>query len=273
MDTDTSDISKSADTSNRADLGQSVQSSVCSKHILTKRSLIENTSTSGQDSNICLEDLLAIKQAEKPDARFWQNFEEQLEERTLRACMREEPWYRTPMGAPLSSALSAALSSAFSFASARREPVSGRSLFKIPSLARSMTSVFACGLIAWIGLALIVDKQSFKNPASWDANKDILIVESTAVPSHGLVAPSDGKNDDYLLMEIDGLASVEQDFAVEIITIKSRTESTDFAADAIPIVIGDSVDYSDSAVHSSEALNRLNARSINPYTQLASFAF
>ena len=270
MDTDTSDTSKSADTSNRADLGQSVQSSVCSKHILTKRSLIENTS--GQDSNICLEDLLAIKQAEKPDVRFWQNFEDQLEERTLRACMLEEPWYRTPTGA-LSSALSAALSSAFSFASARREPGSGRSLFKIPSLARSMTSVFACGLIAWIGLALIVDKQSFKNPATWDANKDILIAESTAVPSHGLVAPSDGKNDNYLLMESDGLASVEQDFAVEIITIKSRTEATDFAADAIPIVIGDSVDYSDSAVHSSEALNRLNARSINPYTQLASFAF
>ena len=136
-----------------------------------------------------------------------------------------------------------------------------------------MTSVFACGLIAWIGLALIVDNQSFKKPATWDAKKDILIAESTAVPSYGFVASSDGKNDDYLLMESDSLASVEQDFAVEIITIKSRTEATDFAADAIPIVIGDSVDYSDSAVHSSEALNQLNARSINPYTQLASFAF
>ena len=260
MDTDTSD------TSNRADLGQSVQTSVCSKHILTKRSLIENTS--GQDSNICLEDLLAIKQAEKPDVRFWQNFEDQLEERTLRACMLEERWYRTPI-----AALSAALSSAFSVASARGESGSSRTLFKVPSLARSITSAFACGLIAWIGMALIVDKQSFKNPAAWDANKDILIAESTAVPSYSLIAPSDGKNDDYLLMESDSLASVEQDFAVEIITIKSRTEATDFAADAIPVVIGDSVDYSDSAVHSSEALNQLNARSINPYTQLASFAF
>ena len=122
-------------------------------------------------------------------------------------------------------------------------------------------------------MALIVDKQSFKNPATWDANKDILIAESTTVPSYGLVVPSDGKNNDYLLIESDGLASVEQDFAVEIITIKSRTEDADFAADAIPVVIGDSVDYSDSAVHSSEALNQLNARSINPYTQLASFAF
>ncbi len=260
MDTDTSD------TSNRADLGQSVQTSLCSKHILTKRSLIENTS--GQDLNICLEDLLAIKQAEKPDVRFWQNFEDQLEERTLRACMLEEPWYRTPM-----ATLSTALSSAFSFASAEGETGSSRSLFKIPSLAKSMTSAFACGLITLIGMALIVDKQSFKNPATWDANKDILIAESTTVPSYGLVVPSDGKNNDYLLIESDGLASVEQDFAVEIITIKSRTEDADFAADAIPVVIGDSVDYSDSAVHSSEALNQLNARSINPYTQLASFAF
>ena len=121
MDTDTSDIS------NRADIAQAdVQSSVCSKHILNKCSLIKNSS--GQDSNICLEDLLAIKQAEKPDVRFWQNFEDQLEERTLRACMLEERWYRTPIDAL--SSVPAALSSALSFASARREHGSSHSLLK-----------------------------------------------------------------------------------------------------------------------------------------------
>lgn len=240
MDTDTSDMPKTC---------QTPQSS---------------KSNLNKGSNIRLEDLLAIKQAEQPDARFWQTFDYQLEERTLRACMHEEPWYRAPLRA-LSSALSSAL--------ATRGPSSDSSHFRIPSLSRIVTSVFACGLVAWIGLGLLVDKQTLQNPVSEDF---LTLTESTSVPLYGAAVASDGNggnNTDYVLLESDGLASVEQDFAVEIITIKSKAQDYDFAADAIPVVIGDSVDYSDSAVHSSEVTNQLNARSINPYTQLASFAF
>lgn len=252
-----------------------------SKRNSTKRNSTKPNSTTG--SEIRLEDLLAMKQAEQPDARFWQSFDEQLEERTLRACMRGEPWYKSPVRA---------LSSAF-----------GDIDFTVPNLSRLVTaasaSAFACGLIAWIGLGLFVDEQTVQNPASenfvtlTELNLDsmasyenanatpnatpnanaILNANSTLNTNAIEIGSGNETGNDYVLVDSKGSASVEEDFAVEIISIKNRAEDYDFAADAIPVVIGDSVDYSDSAVHSDEALNELNARSINSYTQLASFAF
>lgn len=248
-----------------------------SKRNSTKRNSTKLNSTTG--SEIRLEDLLAIKQAEQPDARFWQSFDEQLEERTLRACMRGEPWYKSPVRA---------LSSAF-----------GDIDFTVPNLSRLVTaasaSAFACGLIAWIGLGLFVDEQTVQNPASenfvtlTELNLDSMASyeNANAIPNANAtlnanstlnanaieIGSGNETGNDYVLVDSKGSASVEEDFAVEIISIKNRAEDYDFAADAIPVVIGDSVDYSDSAVHSDEALNELNARSINSYTQLASFAF
>ncbi|MAV39769.1 MAG: hypothetical protein CML12_04245 [Puniceicoccaceae bacterium] len=248
-----------------------------SKRNSTKRNSTKLNSTTG--SEIRLEDLLAIKQAEQPDARFWQSFDEQLEERTLRACMRGEPWYKSPMRA-LSSAL-------------------GDIDFTVSNLSRLVTaasaSAFACGLIAWIGLGLFVDEQTVQNPASenfvtlTELNLDSMASyeNANAIPNANAtlnanstlnanaieIGSGNETGNDYVLVDSKGSASVEEDFAVEIISIKNRAEDYDFAADAIPVVIGDSVDYSDSAVHSDEALNELNARSINSYTQLASFAF
>lgn len=258
MDTDTSKICKTS--------GSSKLNSTSGS---TKPNSTKPNSTKG--SEIRLEDLLAIKQAEQPDARFWQSFDEQLEERTLRACMRGEPWYKSPMRA-LSSAL-------------------GNIDFTVPNLSRLVTSAsasafafaFACGLVAWIGLGLFVDEQTVQNPASenfvtlTELNSDSVASYENAIEIPNANAIEIGSaietGNDYVLVDSKGLASVEEDFAVEIISIKNRAEDYDFAADAIPVVIGDSVDYSDSAVHSDEALNELNARSINSYTQLASFAF
>lgn len=261
MDTDKTRICKTSGSSKRNS----------TKRNSTKLNPTKPNSTTG--SEIRLEDLLAIKQAEQPDARFWQSFDEQLEERTLRACMRGEPWYKSPVRA---------LSSAF-----------GDIDFTVPNLSRLVTaasaSAFACGLIAWIGLGLFVDEQTVQNPASenfvtlTELNLDSMASyeNANAIPNANAILNANAieigsgneTGNDYVLVDSKGSASVEEDFAVEIISIKNRAEDYDFAADAIPVVIGDSVDYSDSAVHSDEALNELNARSINSYTQLASFAF
>lgn len=245
MDTDTSD------TPNKCETSQSSKSN-------TKKGL-----------NIRLEDLLAVKKAEQPDAQFWQTFDRQLEERTLRACMNKEPWYRTSI-----RALASALSSTITTAATAKAPSLNNFHFRMPSLSRLVTSVFACGLVAFIGLGLFMDKDALQNFASENFVRFAGV--SSAVQSYEAaeaVVANEGRDTNYVLVESDGLASVEQDFAVEIITIKSRAEDYDFAADSIPVVIGDSVDYSDSAVHSNEVSNQLSARSINPYTQLASFAF
>lgn len=240
MDTDISD------TSNTIGIGKAVQDA----H--TQSSL--NKSKLNEQSKLSLEDLLAVKKAEKPDARFWQNFDNQLEERTLRACMHEEPWYRNPIRtshALISTALSVTL-----------DRLDFRMASSLSTVSKLVTSAAACTLIALVGISVFVGKASLPESASGNDT---------------MLAANDSSNSDYVLVENASLASVEEDFAVEIITIKSRTEDSVFAADSIPVVISDSVDYSDSAVHSSvhsnESKNQLNARLINPYTQLASFAF
>ena len=45
------------------------------------------------DIKITLEDLLMLKRDEKPPVEFWEGFERELHQKTLRALVVNEPWY------------------------------------------------------------------------------------------------------------------------------------------------------------------------------------
>ena len=79
----------------------------------------------------------------------------------------------------------------------------------------------------------------------------------------------DGKNDDYLLIESDGLVSVEQDFPSGI-TIKSRTEATDFTLSRSPLSSGRVIILIQPC---TSGFKSTECPFDNPYTQFASFAF
>jgi hypothetical protein len=44
-------------------------------------------------NNVTLEELLRFKRAEKPDEAFWNRFDQELHQRTLRALVKKDPWY------------------------------------------------------------------------------------------------------------------------------------------------------------------------------------
>jgi hypothetical protein len=62
---------------------------ICEKTNLNK---MGKTTGKNQDE-IKLEDLLRFKRAEKPDEAFWDRFDQELHQRTLRALVKKDPWY------------------------------------------------------------------------------------------------------------------------------------------------------------------------------------
>lgn len=51
-------------------------------------------STQQPEFKITLEDILRLKRREKPSAEFWDRFDRELRQKTLRALVDEEPWHR-----------------------------------------------------------------------------------------------------------------------------------------------------------------------------------
>jgi hypothetical protein len=49
--------------------------------------------TEDRQDNVSLEDLLRFKRTEKPNEAFWNRFDQELHQRTLRALVKKDPWY------------------------------------------------------------------------------------------------------------------------------------------------------------------------------------
>lgn len=112
----------------------------------------------------------------------------------------------------------------------------------------------ACALVILMGIAMYINLSPEGKILKSDVNyqeKNLMITEEFS---------------DYAVAISDTL---EKNYAVEVISIQGGSETNDFEADTISVVIGDSVDYSDSPFYESSDTFRVS----NQYTQLASFAF
>ncbi len=212
-----------------------------------------------KNSNIRLEDLLKLKKAEQPSSEFWRRFDKQLKRRTLQTCIKDISWYRSILRL-INNQISAILSiNHASFGCDLNKSWLGKMV--------ATASVFL--ILSCIALYLQIDSIEDRSIIATDSK--VISVESQSIKELAEInkkrAEISASSNDFLAVVED--EKLDKDYGVEIISIANKSEAIEFASDAIPVIIGDAVDYSDSLVNSVEFTKKY----LNPYPQLANFAF
>ena len=207
-------------------------------------------------SHIRLEDLLKLKKAEQPSSEFWNRFDKQLKKRTLQTCIKEITWYQEILRV-IHNQLGAIFTLNFlSDGCGRNMPWLGK--------ITATTSVFV--ILLCITFYLQID--SIEDRTIIAAGSNVNLVESTSIKKIVEAGAEISASSNEFLAVVES-EKLDKDYGVEIISIANKSEGVEFASDAIPIVIGDAVDYSDSLVNTVE----FTKKSLSPYAQLANFAF
>lgn len=200
-------------------------------------------------SKVSISNLLKVKKAEKPSEEFWDRFDRQLKSRTIQTCIKDKPWHLI-----LSDKLNTCFNKVLSFNFVNLNLESLNVLFKFKS--------FLVCLFFTLITFVIYFQNNFNEGLLHDVNSMSVNFE---INSANNKTHFQGES----FFEFSGNDKLSKDYEIEIIPITSVVNGSEFESDAIPVVISDTVDYSDSYINTSE----ISLSSSSSYSQLASFAF